>query len=146
MLSFTILSFIFNLIAAKLIGPQFDFYFPFCRFWQMSIGGMLAFNFVQIRRRYLLNILGVVGLLTICLFVKLFDENHVYPSFWAVFPTLASAFIILAGSSSFVNKHILGQKMLVSLGKISYSLYIWHWPLLLLLKIRYPPSSIFTKT
>jgi peptidoglycan/LPS O-acetylase OafA/YrhL len=59
----------------------------------------------------------------------------------ALFPTLASAAIILAGDSSIANKYILSNKCMVFIGKISYSLYLWHWPLLVFSRTYFPEGS-----
>jgi hypothetical protein len=53
-----------------------------------------------------------------------------YPGWWALIPVLGSIAIILAGSSAWINKVILSQKTLVWFGLISFSLYLWHWPLI----------------
>lgn len=64
-----------------------------------------------------------------------------FPGFWALVPTLGAAFIIQAGNESFINKYILSSKLLVFVGKISYPLYLWHWPLLVFSRILYPEGS-----
>lgn len=70
-----------------------------------------------------------------------------YPGWWVLFPTLAAAAIIQSGTDSIVNKYILSNKAMVFVGKISYSLYLWHWPLLVFSHILYPQgsTSIFGK-
>src|SRR5205823_9475613 len=45
--------------------------------------------------------------------------------------TLGAALLILAGASSPINRFVLGNRVMVSVGLISYSLYLWHWPVLL---------------
>jgi len=56
-------------------------------------------------------------------------------------PTLASASIIQAGNESYFNKHILSNRIVVFVGKISYPMYMWHWPLLVFSRYLYPPGS-----
>ena len=63
-----------------------------------------------------------VGLLTI-------DQRHLYPFTWALLPTLGAAFIIASSTHAWFNRKILGNPVLVWFGLISYSLYLWHWPL-----------------
>ncbi len=50
-------------------------------------------------------------------------------------------FIILSGPNALLNKYILGSKIFVFIGKISYPLYLWHWPLLVYGKMFYLPGS-----
>jgi peptidoglycan/LPS O-acetylase OafA/YrhL len=64
-----------------------------------------------------------------------------YPGWWALFPTFASAAIILAGPSSIAYKYFLSNKLMVFIGKISYSLYLWHWPLLVFSRVLFPEGS-----
>ncbi|KAB8028032.1 acyltransferase family protein [Fluviispira multicolorata] len=56
------------------------------------------------------------------------DSN--FPGWVAIYPTLGAALIILSGSNAFINKNFLSNKIAVCLGKMSYPLYLWHWPLL----------------
>ena len=64
-----------------------------------------------------------------------------FPGFWALIPTLSAAAIIQAGPEPFVNKYILSSKLFVFIGKISYPLYLWHWPLLVFSRFFYPEGS-----
>jgi peptidoglycan/LPS O-acetylase OafA/YrhL len=120
---------------------KFDFYFPFCRFWQMAIGGLLAANIIKVKNTLYAHVLSTIGLITIFTASYFLSEANLYPGGWALFPTLASAAIIVAGESSIANKYILGNRLMVFLGKISYSLYLWHWPMLVLSRTFFPEGS-----
>jgi len=54
---------------------------------------------------------------------------------------LGSASILQAGPDAFVNKHILSTKVFVFIGKISYPLYLWHWPLFVFSRFLFPKGS-----
>ena len=136
---YTVLSFVLNIVAVY-FSAKFDFYFPFCRFWQMSIGGLLTFKAIKIENQ-LAHACSVIGLMVIIIASFFLSESRLYPGWWALFPTLAAAAIIQSGSDSLVNKHILSNKAMVFVGKISYSLYLWHWPLLVFSRIVYPEGS-----
>ena len=138
--TYTILSFILNIVVAY-ISVKFDFYFPLCRFWQTAIGGLLAFQAFNIKKKIYVHVLSVAGLITIIISSLFLSEHSFYPGWFALFPTLASASIIMAGNDSIINKYILSNKVLTFIGKISYSLYLWHWPLLVFSKIIYPHGS-----
>lgn len=58
-----------------------------------------------------------------------------------MFPTFGAAFVIEATNKSIINKHIIGNRFMTFIGHISYSLYLWHWPLLVFLKMMYPLGS-----
>ena len=58
------------------------------------------------------------------------NRGDAFPGWWALMPTFGTALTIFAGRNSLVNRWILGNKLLVGVGLISYPLYLWHWPLL----------------
>lgn len=139
--AYTALSFILNIVAVY-VSPKFAFYFPFCRFWQMAVGGLLAFKIIKVGDNpFYANALSVFGLTTILIASYFLSEFNLYPGWWALLPTLASAAVILAGPESIGNKYLLRNKLMVFVGKVSYSLYLWHWPLLVFSKAFYPKDS-----
>ena len=77
----------------------------------------------------------------ILLTVFILNEKSLFPGFWALIPTLTSACIIQAKNSAFINKNILSSKAFVFIGKISYSWYLWHWPLIVFSRTFYPEGS-----
>lgn len=107
----------------------------------MAIGGLLAFKAIKLSNQLFIHALSAIGLITIIIASFLLSEANLYPGWWALFPTLASAAIIQSGPDSIVNKHILSNRGMVFFGKISYSLYLWHWPLLVFSRILFPEGS-----
>ena len=134
------MSFVLSIIAVYQ-SPKFAFYFPFCRFWQMSIGGILAYLNLKISDKRINNALSSVGLIALLVAVWTMDDESLFPGFWALVPTLSSAFIIQARGETLVNKYILSSAPFVFIGKISYSWYLWHWPLLVYSRTFYPSGS-----
>ena len=135
--AYTILSFVLSIFCV-FNDTQFAFYFPFCRFWQMSIGGLIVCLNLKVNNKIISNFISLVSMIAIMTLVWTIDEDSLFPGFWALIPTLGAAFIIQAGSESFINKYILSSKPFVFIGKISYPLYLWHWPLLVFSRILYP--------
>ena len=140
MSAYTVISFIFSIICV-FKSTQFAFYFPLCRFWQMSIGGIVAYINLIIQNKIINNFFSLISMIVILTTIWIVNKNSLFPGFWALIPTLSAAFIIQAGRDSFVNKYILSSKPLVFIGKISYSLYLWHWPLLVFSRLLYPEGS-----
>lgn len=96
---YTAISFLIG-IKSVFISPKFAFYFPICRFWQMAIGGIIAYKNITISNKRINNILSVIGTLFILTSVWMINEERLFPGFWAIVPTLGSAFIIQAGQDS----------------------------------------------
>lgn len=129
-------------------SPKFAFYFPFCRFWQMACGGILAYLNFQIRNKIINNLLSTIGLGIIVIGCYVINDESFFPGFWALMPTIGAMMIIQARQESFINSKILSSWICVWIGKISYSLYLWHWPLLVFSWVFYPKGSesIFSNT
>jgi peptidoglycan/LPS O-acetylase OafA/YrhL len=111
-------------------GAANAFFSPHTRFWEISIGAVLAcyesdgnrFEFSPITR----NILSSLGLMLILASVFWLDRSRAYPGFWALMPTLGAAVLIAVPENS-LRKLFLGNRVLVGVGLISYPLYLWHW-------------------
>jgi peptidoglycan/LPS O-acetylase OafA/YrhL len=123
------------------INPTFSFYFPFCRFWQMSVGGLIAYKSSKKYTFYISNGFSLLALVSICVTVWNLTEKNLFPGFWALIPTISAALIILAGNQSLFNKYVLSSVPFVFIGKISYPLYLWHWPLVVFSEMFYPEGS-----
>lgn len=110
------------------------FYFMPLRAWEMLAGSMLVMvDIPQSAKAAHRNILSLAGITLILASVLMFDEETFFPGFAALIPVAGSAIIIYSGMSgrSFIG-NILSLKPVVFIGKISYSLYLWHWPLLVI--------------
>ena len=129
----TILSLILYIYEINTLKLQFGFYFTLCRFWQISFGGMLIAIPLKINNQYITQILSAIALIAIIL-----CGFYATYGFWDLIPVISAGIIIQCGNESFVNKYILGNPIMVFLGKISYSLYLWHWPLLVYSAFLYP--------
>ena len=113
-------------------NPVAAFYSPLARFWELMIGGALAYAALhapQLVRRHR-NLQSVFGFGLLATGLVCIDAGRAYPGWWALLPTLGGVLIISAGSQSWLNRTVLSHKLLVGLGLISYPLYLWHWPLL----------------
>jgi peptidoglycan/LPS O-acetylase OafA/YrhL len=103
------------------------------RAWELALGGALA---VYVARdsfshssRALLGLIGVLGIIVASM---TFDESTQFPGYAALLPTLAAAAVIASSGShaSWSPRIVLNSKLFQYLGDISYSLYLWHWPLI----------------
>ncbi|MDI1301266.1 MAG: acyltransferase family protein [bacterium] len=113
------------------------FYLPFSRFWELMVGGVLAY--VLLHRPQLIekhkDIQSLIGFALILAGLLLINKGSDFPGWWVLLPTLGAFFIISAGPASWLNEKLLSNKPMVWIGLISYPLYLWHWPILSYLRI-----------
>lgn len=138
-LSLTIISFIFstylcftNTSAAYLLLPS--------RMWQILSGVLLALNLkkisIKIKSSNIISILGFMLITIGCLIA----DHHFYPGIVALLPTLGTA-IFITSENSKINKY-LSKGFVVHLGRISYTMYLVHMPMLSVLYYTYHTSVI----
>jgi peptidoglycan/LPS O-acetylase OafA/YrhL len=126
-------------IAWTDIAQPWAFFSLPTRAWELAAGGLLALVASPLGARLPRAVLtggGVLGIgLVIASFVVI-DTSTPFPGTAAIVPVVGAALIILAGESrSTVVARALGTRIPRWLGRISYSLYLWHWPLLILVPI-----------
>lgn len=128
-----LLSFTLN-VALITTKPDMVFYFPLTRFWEIFIGAALCIALMRHPKNELLkthaNLLSAIGVALILIAVLSIDKNSVFPGWWAILPTVGTAFIIAGGQHAWFNKKIFSNDTVVGIGLISYPLYLWHWPIL----------------
>lgn len=109
------------------------FFSPF-RAWELLAGGLLTLpSMPRMERRVVRDLVAAVGLTAILASSFLFDSRTVFPGFAVLIPVLGTMGVLHAGFSgpSFA-RSLLTLRPMVYVGLISYSLYLWHWPLIVL--------------
>ena len=110
-------------------SPQSAFYLPFCRAFEFTIGAILAWtSWKRPRTRFSNEILSLVGMSLICIAILDFDETTRFPGLATLVPCLGAAVLVHLGPSSTLVSNVLGSSIPRLLGDASYSLYLWHWP------------------
>jgi len=131
LLFFCAASFAFNLWTTH-HKPVFAFYWLAPRAWELLCGALLAMKaFPLIRSRILTEILALLGMALILTAVCSRFRGLPFPGYVALLPCIGTALVIYAGESqpSLVSR-ALSLKPVVFIGVISYSLYLWHWPVI----------------
>jgi len=108
------------------------FYSPISRFWELMVGGLLAYVVLykpSFMTRYR-NALSITGFALLGLGLAMITSARAFPGWWALLPTMGTAMLIAAQQGAWLNRLVLSNRIAVWLGKISYPLYLWHWPLL----------------
>lgn len=100
------------------------FYLIYYRAWEMVAGGLLFFAPKKISAKYEITA-KCIGVVLVGSSIYLFDESMSWPGYNAIAPVLGAMLIILSGNNGFF---ITDNKASQYLGKISYSVYLWHWP------------------
>jgi peptidoglycan/LPS O-acetylase OafA/YrhL len=120
------------LCAAILVQnwPKSAFYHLPSRGWELLIGAMLAMGLApQIKAKATAEALSLLGLVLMLVPVFLYDKETAFPGLAALPPVLGCAFVIHAeGAFRTRVGALLSLRPVVFLGLISYSLYLWHWP------------------
>jgi peptidoglycan/LPS O-acetylase OafA/YrhL len=112
-------------------APETAFYLLPDRAWELMLGAILAIgNFPLPSQRWLREILSLIGVALIAFAVFTYNTQTPFPGLTAIPPCLGAALLIYAGSGgTSVIGAGLSSAPLVGAGLISYSLYLWHWPL-----------------
>ena len=151
----TLISFILNVDGIR-IDSVATFYSPITRFWELLIGGLLAYLALyapRALRAISSNWLSWLGVIFILLGASLINKDSGFPGYWALLPVIGAVCLIGSGikpdmNTSFpaigadsrkvlpwFNQVILSNRVLVWFGLISFPLYLWHWPILSLARI-----------
>jgi peptidoglycan/LPS O-acetylase OafA/YrhL len=133
-------------IATVHNDPTLAFYSTLSRAWELMLGAMLACPNARLFSRIPMggdtrSVLGLVFLLT-GLFAL--GPTTPFPGWAALLPTTGTLLAISAGEKAVGNRYVLAAKPMVWIGLISYPLYLWHWPALLLFEkwsASFPPHS-----
>ena len=136
LIHFLILSFIISLGLADWGSrnyPSFNYYILPTRGWEILAGSILAYFETRFSRRsknHKLNLIfPSVGFLVILHYIVFFNEGIPHPSLYTLLPIIGTCLIIWFSNKDELITKILSNKFFVKLGLISYSLYLWHYPI-----------------
>jgi len=114
--------------------PQAAFYLPFTRAWELMLGASLVG--VAIKGERLREIAGALGVVCGITFFT-YSDRTIFPGWAALVPVVGAGLMIL-GQGSFFSRIVLSHPLAAAIGRISYPLYLWHWPLLV-----FPQTYLF---
>ncbi len=117
-------------------SPKVAFYMLHSRAWELAFGGVLAVtDFPVLKSRTLINLLAAAGLALVMAGFAFLESKTQFPGIHAVLPVLGTVLMLYSGRSeeSFLFR-VLSWKPFVAIGIISYSLYLWHWPVIVFVK------------
>jgi peptidoglycan/LPS O-acetylase OafA/YrhL len=136
--------FVMGTVAAFALGywlslekPSVAYYLLPARAWELAIGAVLAVGVVPaVRGALMREFLPAFGIGLIVFSMFYIRSDMLFPGWVALMPCLGTAMVIHAGGQSWVAQKILAARPMVFVGLLSYSLYLWHWPVLTALRVR----------
>lgn len=132
----TAASFAFALWLLK-SDPTAAFFLIPSRAWELMIGALIAvMPALPARHRLLREVLALGGIIGILIGVKFYNAGVPFPGPAALLPCLGAAAIIVAGGAgTSLGAKLLSWRPVVFVGKISFSLYLWHWPVIVFVQV-----------
>lgn len=134
------------IVLTSRVQPWAFFLTP-ARFWEFAIGGIVAVAAIRPRSHVLATLLAGGGLVLILGSAVVFDFATSFPGLYATVPVLGTAALLAAGAAERPTRvtHLLGTGPLRWVGQRSYSWYLLHWPLLVLLAAVAPSPSMLSR-
>lgn len=118
------------------VAPIWAFYSLPTRAWELGFGAFLSICIEKFRRYFpdwVYRQIAILGLILLVLSIFYFDEHTPFPGSAALVPVTGTTLLILSiGQWPRVMEFLATNRISLWLGKISYPLYLWHWPILVL--------------
>lgn len=127
-------------------GPEsFAFYSPFARAWEFAAGALLALVVERLgtMRRSVAILTGVLGAMLLVLSAVQITEKMAFPGYTALLPVTGTALLLLAGAHHTAGVNAaLSARPFVAIGDVSYSWYLWHWPIIVFTALLFPGQHV----
>ena len=127
--------------AAWLVG----YYSPFTRGWEFAVGALLALVLtkVTISSKVLGTMFGLLGAGMVAASLWVITATTPFPGWWALLPVIGTLLVLLAGHQrhNVVSKQLSARPM-ARIGDWSYSIYLWHWPFIVVAGLLWPREPV----
>ena len=144
------ISFVSLLFAEMMLtrNPGLNFYLPISRAWELTVGSILALRELDNKTIHIgtfKKMLPVVGLSLIIFSILTFNTKTPHPSLYTLIPVMGVALIIAYASKDELVGRFLGCKQIVWIGLVSYSAYLWHYPIMAFSRIILEEIDLITQ-
>ncbi len=134
-----VLSFSLSAILVE-VSQSATFYLLPTRYWEMGAGSLIAlFQLHQCVRGRPAEIVSIIGIVLIGTGLFFISDMQPFPGPIALLPVLGACALLMAGQNGIVGR-LLAKPLPIFIGKISYSLYLWHWPLIVFWRLWVSPD------
>ena len=108
--------------------PVNSFFLPHYRFWELMAGSLVQI-LMRSKKAPSFKFLPPVGVLLLSLGVAFTSRATPFPGFITLLPVVGGIFVLMGDTKGWFSSRLLGSKVMVAIGLISYPLYLFHWPL-----------------
>lgn len=134
LLAVLVASLLCSVLVTEFSKPQAYFVTP-ARAWEFAAGALVFFLCRRLKLgRELALVAALLGYLSIAFSALWFNTSTAFPGYLALIPVTGTALVIFSGSFGYrlITDRVFAWAPIQYLGNISYSLYLWHWPLIVL--------------
>ncbi len=122
----------------SLKAPSIGYFLLPARIFELLLGAIVVFIKPVKINTLVTNSIAFIGLLLIILSSILLDSDSVFPGYLALYPCIGAALVIyILNKQTGPVSALLSSRVATWIGKISYPLYLWHWPLIVFYKVRF---------
>jgi peptidoglycan/LPS O-acetylase OafA/YrhL len=127
-------------------SPERAYFITTTRMWEFTVGAFVAILATRLDRlpRALAIVLAWAGLGMILVAGRIFTADMTWPGYYALLPTVGAGLLIAGGvaAGSRGPVMVLGNRFMLFIGYLTYSLYLWHWPLLIVAREHFGGISL----
>ena len=122
-------------------NPVWAYFAPWARAWELAVGGLCVFLWQRRDSGLAGAVLGWAGVAAIATSALVFDQATAFPGVAALAPVLGTAAVILSIGAPGAPGRLLALPVAQWIGGRSYGIYLWHWPVLVLLQEHYDKTA-----
>jgi peptidoglycan/LPS O-acetylase OafA/YrhL len=126
-------------VESSLIG----FYGPGSRAWEFAVGALLALALPRLERLpgWVATASGLLGGAALAASLFIISESTPFPGPWTLLPVGATLLLLASGTHDHPVRRALACRPMVKVGDWSYSIYLWHWPLIVFATVLWPAND-----